>query len=83
MVPPTNLDCLRANHSPRWRFLVLGLYLWGFLPALGAVSLFSGCGDDKSQIAHVENAPNPADKAKDSMDFYKGGAAKKGGSKLK
>jgi hypothetical protein len=83
MVLPTNLDRLCANRSPRWQFLVLGLYLLCLLPALGAVSLISGCGDDKSKITQVENAPNPADKAKDSMDFYKGGAAKKGVSKLK
>ena len=49
-------------------FLVSGISLSAFA---GAVSLISGCGDDKSQMTQVENAPDPAELAKDSMNFYK------------
>jgi hypothetical protein len=74
------MDHSSATRWPRRRFLVSGISLTGFVSAVGAVSLISGCGDDKSQMVQVENAPNPAEVAKDSMDFYKatkGASAKK------
>ncbi len=63
----------------RRRFLVSGLTLCAAAFSLGSVV---GCSDDKGQMAQVENAPDPAEKAKDSMNMYKqdhlkGGAKKK------
>jgi hypothetical protein len=62
------MDNSLPTRWPRRRFLVAGISLSAFA---GAVSLISGCGEDKSQMTHVENAPDPAELAKDSMNFYK------------
>jgi hypothetical protein len=56
--------------------------LLGFILGLGSASLLSGCGDD-SKMTQIENAPDPAEKAKDSMDFYKGAHIKGGDTKKK
>jgi hypothetical protein len=62
------MDHSSLTRWPRRRFLVSGISLAGFVSAVG---LISGCGDDKSQMTQVENAPDPAELAKDSMNFYK------------
>jgi hypothetical protein len=78
------------NHSyqtdrPSRRVVLLsGISLLGFGLAVTSPFLFSGCGDEKG-AGMVENPENPADKAKDSMGYYrqqnlKGGKAKTAGS---
>jgi hypothetical protein len=60
--------------------LISGISLLSFGMALASPFLFSGCGDEKG-AGRVENPEDPAQKAKDSMSFYrqqnlKGGKAK-------
>ena len=55
---------------PRRRFLVSGVSVLRYAGALGLISLLGGCNDDKGAMVPVENAPDPAQKAKDSMEFY-------------
>ncbi|MGP0063925.1 MAG: hypothetical protein ACLQGP_10060 [Isosphaeraceae bacterium] len=55
----------------RTRFFVSGISLLGFGLSLGSIGLISGCDDGKSTMTQVENPENPAEKAKDSMNFYK------------
>ncbi len=77
------------NHSyptdrpSRRVILISGISLLGFGMTLASPFLLSGCGDDKSQTGQVENPDDPAQKAKDSMNYYKesnlkGGKAKGG-----
>ena len=54
---------------PQRPWVVPGASLLGFVLGLGSTSFLSGCGDDNSQMVQVENAPAPAEKAKDSMNF--------------
>ncbi len=50
-----------------------------FFGAALSLSAFTGCGDDKGEMTQVENAPDPAKLAKDSMDNYKQQHLGKGG----
>ncbi len=72
-----------CEHGRRWRFSIALVSLVGFLFTTGSASLLSGCGDDKGQMSTVEQKDNPADIAKDSMNFYKGAHPKTGGAKHK
>ncbi len=66
------------NHpsQERRRFLATGLSFFG---AALSLSAFAGCGDDKGEMTPIENAPDPAKLAKDSMDSYKQDHLGKGG----
>ncbi len=50
------------------RSFISGISLLGFGLSLG---LIGGCDDGKGTMTQLENQENPADKAKDSMNFYK------------
>lgn len=63
-------------NQERRRFLTTGLSLFGAAVALGSIA---GCGDDKSNMTPIENAPDPAQLAKDSMDNYQNTRLKDGG----
>jgi hypothetical protein len=56
---------------PRSRTFVSGISLLGFGLSLGSVGLVGGCDDGKSTMTQIENPENPAEKSKDSMNFYK------------
>jgi hypothetical protein len=56
---------------PRSRTFVSGISLLGFGLSLGSVGLVGGCDDGKSKMTQIEETEAPADKAKDSMNFYK------------
>lgn len=71
----------KVNHlaQGRRRFLATGFSFFAAAFSLGSIV---GCSDDKSGGGPIENAPDPAEKAKDSMNAYKdshlkGGAKKK------
>jgi hypothetical protein len=51
------------------RLFVSGTTVLGFGLALGSVSLITGCDSEKSG-GQIENAEKPADKSKESMDYY-------------
>ncbi len=77
---------MNESSATRWsrhRVLGSGLSLFGLVPVLGATSLLSGCGDDKGDMTPVENAPNVAEKGKDSMNFYKDPSKKNKGGAIK
>ena len=61
----------RAPRRSRSRPFVSGISLLGFGLSLGSIGLIGGCDGGKSTMTQVENAENPAEKAKDSMNFYK------------
>ena len=65
------------------RSFVSGISLLGFGLSLGSVALISGCDDGKSNMTQVENTESPAEKAKDSMNFYKTEKLKKAGGAKK
>jgi hypothetical protein len=67
-----------ATHWPRRRLLASGLSLFSTVLTLGSASLLSGCSDEKS-AGQIENAPDPAVVAKDSMNFYKSQHLQKSG----
>jgi hypothetical protein len=69
--------------SSRRRVLGSGLSLLGLVPVLGAASLLSGCGDNKGDMTPVENPVSPAEKGKDSMNFYKDASKKNKGGAIK
>jgi hypothetical protein len=71
MIPPAE------THGLRRRSFVSGLSLVAFGLSIGSVGLIAGCGDEKGNMTQVENPENPADKAKDSMNFYKNDQMKK------
>jgi hypothetical protein len=52
--------------------------LLGFALTLGSISLLSGCDSGKSEMKMIEQKDNPAEIAKDSMNFYKGANIKGG-----
>jgi hypothetical protein len=56
------------THTSRRRFVISGISL--FVSGVGA-SLLSGCGDDKSTMQQIENAPDMTKKAADSLNYYK------------
>jgi len=62
----------------RSRLFVSGISLLGFGVSLVSVGLIAGCDDGKSKMTQIENV-NPAEKAKDSMNYYQN-KTKKGGS---
>ena len=73
------MDHSGEKQLARRRFLASGLSLLGCGLTVASAGLLSGC-DDKGTMTHIENAPDPAQKAKDSMDYYmqkKGAAGKK------
>ena len=53
------------------RRFVSGTTVLGFGLALASVGAISGCSDSDKSAGQVENPVDPAQKAKDSMDFYK------------
>jgi hypothetical protein len=74
----------QTDRPSRRVVLSSGFSLLGFGIALGSPFLFSGCSDEKG-AGRVENPENPAEKAKDSMSYYrqqnlKGGKAKSAGT---
>jgi hypothetical protein len=73
----------QTDRPSRRAVLISGISLLGFGMAVASPFLFSGCGEDKG-AGMVEHPENPADKAKDSMSYYrqqnlKGGKAKSAG----
>ena len=69
------------KRRPQCRFFVSGLYLFSFGLSLGAVGLISGCDDDKGRITQIEKTDDPAEKAKDSMNYYMQNNSKKASAK--
>jgi hypothetical protein len=59
------------TRRPRSRSFVSCVSLLGFGLSLVSVGLIAGCDDGKGNMTQIENAENPADKAKDSMNFYR------------
>jgi hypothetical protein len=60
----------QTDRPSRRAVLTSGISLLGFGMALAPPFLFSGCGDEKG-AGMVENPEDPAQKAKDSMSYYR------------
>jgi hypothetical protein len=59
------------------RLFVSGTTILSFGLALASASVITGCADSDKSAGQVENAVNPAEKAQDSMKFYKGSDVQK------
>jgi len=59
------------------RLFVSGTTVLGFGLALGSAGLITGCGDSDKSAGQVENAVDPTQKAKDSMQHFKDDVSKK------
>ncbi len=53
------------------RCFVSGTTILSFGLALGSAGLITGCGDSDKSAGEIEKPVDPAQKAKDSMDYYK------------
>jgi hypothetical protein len=72
---------MKPRDECRRSFLGRGIALLGSGLVLGSAGFLGGCGDDKGQMAQVENAPDPKEVAKASMEFGTSKHAKaKGGA---
>jgi hypothetical protein len=67
----------------RPRHFISVISLLGFGLSLCSVGLIVGCDDGKSGTIQIEKAEDPAQKAKDSMDYYRNNKMKKPGAPKK